>query len=183
MKKIILIILCLFLCGCTNNDAKDAVKEYIYKFKNHDKEVLKSLEELISHEDLTGQASDEYRLVMKKQYYDLEYRIIEQIYSGNKATVITEITAYDYNKSKQEAKEYIEAHPEEFLKEDNTLDKVKYKNLQLKYMQEETSRVKYTVLFSAYYEQNEWHLENPDYTVLQKIHGIYEYEKTMRYSS
>ena len=132
MKKVILIILCLFLCGCTNNDAKDAVKEYIYKFKNHDKEVLKSLEELISHEDLTGQASDEYRLVMKKQYYDLEYRIIEQIYSGNKATVITEITVYDYNKSKQEANEYIEAHPEEFLKEDNTLDEVKYKNLQLK---------------------------------------------------
>ena len=76
MKKIILIILCLFLCGCTNNEAKDAVKEYIYKFKNHDKEVMQSLEELIIHEDLTEQASNDYRLVMKKQYYDLEYKII-----------------------------------------------------------------------------------------------------------
>ena len=42
-------------------------------------------------------------------------------------------------------------------------------------MQEETSRVKYTIFFSTYYENDEWHLEKPDYTVLQKIHGIYEY--------
>ncbi len=175
MKKIILIILCLFLCGCTNNEAKDAVKEYIYKFKNHDKEVMQSLEELIIHENLTEQASNDYRLVMKKQYYDLEYKIIEEIYNGNKATVIAEITVYDYKKSKQESKEYKETHQEEFLKEDNTLDEIKYKNLQLKYMQEETSRVKYTIFFSTYYENDEWHLEKPDYTVLQKIHGIYEY--------
>ena len=67
---------------------------------------------------------------MKKQYYDLEYKIIEEIYNGNKATVITEITVYDYKKSKQESKEYKETHQEEFLKEDNTLDEIKYKNLQ-----------------------------------------------------
>lgn len=183
MKKIILIILCLFLCGCTNNEAKDAVKEYIYKFKNHDEEVLQSLEELISHENLTGQASNEYRLVMKKQYYDLDYRVIEQIYDGNQAQVITEITVYDYQKSKQGAKEYIESHPEEFLTEDDTLDEIKYKNLQLKYMQEETSRIKYTIAFSTYYENDEWHLGKPDYTVLQKIHGIYEYENAMSNTS
>lgn len=175
MKKIILLIVCLFLCGCTNNAAKDAVKDYIYKFKNHDSEVMKSLEELINHEDLTEQASNAYRLVMKKQYYDLEYKIIEEIYNGNKATVLAEITVYDYNKSKQDANAYKNEHPEEFLNEDNTFNEVKYKNLQLKYMQEETSRIKYTIAFSTYYENDEWHLEKPDYTVLQKIHGIYVY--------
>ena len=176
MKKILLILFCFFLCGCTNNDAKDAVKEYIHKWKNHDKENMKVLEEVMDYETVPGQSRNEYRYAMKKQYYDLEYRIVEEMYNGTKATVITEITVYDYEKSKQKAKEYKESHPNEFLKEDNTFDEIKYQNLQLEYMQKETNRVKYTILFSTYYETNEWHLENPDMTVLQKIHGIYEYE-------
>lgn len=177
MKKIILIILCVFLCGCTNNEAKDAVREYIYKMKNHDKEVMESLEELMNHENIIEQLKDEYRLVMKKQYYDLEYRIVEEVYNGKKATVIAEITVYDYKKSQQKAEEYKKSHPKEFLKENNTIDEIKYKTLQLKYMQKESHRIKYTMLFSTYYEKNEWHLEKPDITVLQKIYGIYEYEK------
>ena len=41
-------------------------------------------------------------------------------------------------------------------------------------MKSEDKRVSYTILFNVNFDGEKWVLENPDYTVIQKIHGIYE---------
>lgn len=178
MKKVILILLCLFLgCGCSTNKASDAAIEYINKYKNHKEEVMISLKELIKNEDITEEQSNIYTLIMKKQYDDLTYKVIEEIYNGDKATVKLEISVYDYLKSKEDAKIYMEEHKEEFYLSDNTFNEIKYQNLQLKYMEEETKRIKYTLELETFYEKDKWLLEIPDYKIIQKIHGIYDYKK------
>ncbi len=172
MKKIVLLFLCFFFfTGCVKNEAPDVVNAYFQKYKNHDTSVLNSLEQLIIDEDLLENEKDSYRLIMKKQYMDLSYKIISELYNGDDALITAEIEVYDYVYSKKSAKIYWENHPE--LWDENR----KYRNLQLKYMNEETKRVKYTIDFEAHYEEDRWVLIPPNYEVIQKIHGIYAYEE------
>jgi len=178
MKKILLIILLSFcMVGCSNNNAVDPVKEYISKFKNHDAAIMSSLDELLEHENLTNEQNDIYKIIMKKQYNDLEYKVVNSTYNGDKAIIELEITVYDYQNSKKKASEHLNNHQEEYYDENGDLYEIKYKNLQLQYMKSERQRIKYTISFHVKYEKKQWILESPDYTVIQKIQGIYNYEE------
>lgn len=176
MKKIIICLLFVFfLTGCTNNHATDPVKDYLNKYLNHDKEVLGALEELFRQENLEDEQQKLYDIIMKKQYTDLEYSIEEETYNGNKAIIKVLITVYDYQKSKQKALKEKNENVSMYTLPDGSLDFYKYMNLQLKYMKEEKSRVHYTVLFNVFLEDDEWFLETPDYKVIEKLHGLYNY--------
>lgn len=167
MKKIILLILCTMLCACSTTRAKDSVEKYLYKFKNHDLQVMDSLRQLITYENLSKEQQDLYELTMRRQYQDLTFKTVLEYYNGDKAVITEEIEVYDYKASKQKAKNY-------YLENQDKITKEEYQQLQLDYMYQETKRTKYTIEFELYYEDEEWKLVSPDYTVLQKIHGIYE---------
>ena len=171
MKKIIfLIISCLFLfSGCVNQSCPQIVEDYLNKFKNHNEEVLKSLDILISYENLGKEEQDQYRIIMRRQYHDLQYKTVAEYYNGNEAKITEEIEVYDYLSSKRRAKEYFEEHRD-------TMTTLEYKKLQLDSMYQEKNRIKYTIEFELHYEDDTWKLVSPNYVVLQKIHGIYEYE-------
>ncbi len=176
MKKILLLIgLFFFLTGCTKNEAKNPVIDYLELYRNHSNEVESSLDELIRDEDLLEGQQDIYRFIMKKQYVHLEYKIQDIIYNGNTAVVQAFITVYDYQHAKDEAKEEMESNLGDYLLEDGSIDIMKYKNLQLEKMKKETERIHYTIHFKVKLENETWTLETPDYTVLQKLHGIYNY--------
>lgn len=179
MKKMILFLFLLFgITGCTNNHAEDPVREYLNKYRNHDKEVSSSIEELLRQEDLLKEQSELYELIMKKQYIDLEYQMKGETYHGNKAVITVDITVYDYQHSKEKAIEEREEKRDEYYLSDGTLLKDKFVNLQLKYMKEEKRRVKYTIDFDVTLHDKEWVLETPDYKVIEKIHGLYNYESS-----
>ena len=168
MKKIFLIIFMLMCAtGCVNNHAEDAVKEYLEKYKNHDQEIINSTKELLREENLTEEQNNVYELIMKKQYTELDYKVKEEFYNGNKAVVRVELTVFDYNHSKEKAHE----------EKKNTENKNDYINLQLKNMKEETQRVKYTVDFFVNLKDENWVLETPNTEVLEKIHGLYHYRE------
>ena len=177
MKKILILFTFLFfLTGCVNHTAPDAVKEYLEKFRNHDQEVVDSLDELIRNENLYQEEQQLYKLIMKKQYVSLGYRIVGETYQGSEADIEVELEVYDYIHSRKKALEYRENHKEEFINESGEFDVHKYKNLQLRYMNEETKRTKYTVTFHTILENDNWVMTSPDYTILQKIQGVYSIE-------
>jgi len=171
-------LILFFVSGCTNNHASDPVKEYLNKFRNHDKDVSNSLAELLRQENLTKEQNELYELIMKRQYVDLEYKIKEETYNGIKAIITVDITVYDYQYSKEKAIEEREANKDEYYLSDGTYLKDKFVNLQLKYMKEEMRRVKYTIDFDVTLHNKEWTLETPDYKVIEKIHGLYDYQKS-----
>ncbi len=160
--RLCLLFLIFLLSGCASNDAKTPVKDYLNAYQNHSDKVTVSLNELIKNENLTKEQQDIYELIMKKQYVDLAYHIDNVTYNGNKAIVTATIEVYDYNHSKEEALKEYENNPE-----------LNYKDLQLTYMKRENKRIKYTLSFSAYLDNDKWVLENPDYITLQKIHGVF----------
>ncbi len=160
--RLCLLFLIFLLSGCVSNDAKTPVKEYLNAYQNHSDKVTVSLNELIKNENLTKEQQDIYELIMKKQYVDLAYHIDNVTYDGNKAIVTATIEVYDYNHSKKEA-----------LKEYENTPELNYKDLQLTYMKRENKRIKYTLSFSVYLDNDKWVIENPDYITLQKIHGVF----------
>lgn len=162
LMRLCLLFLIFLLSGCVSNDAKTPVKDYLNAYQNHSDKVTVSLNELIKNENLTKEQQDIYELIMKKQYVDLAYHIDNVTYDGNKAIVTATIEVYDYNHSKKEA-----------LKEYENTPELNYKDLQLTYMKRENKRIKYTLSFSVYLDNDKWVIENPDYITLQKIHGVF----------
>lgn len=160
----IFIFLCLFLfSGCVSNNAKTPVIDYLNAYQNHSEKVTSSLNELIQNENLNTKQQEIYALIMKKQYVDLTYHIDNVTYDGDKALVSATIEVYDYNNAVKKANEAYETNKEQ-----------SYKDLQLDYMKKENKRIKYTLTFQVYLDNDTWKLENPNYITLQKIHGIFD---------
>lgn len=167
MRKIIIIIVsCFIFGGCIKTDARFEVESYLNKFKNHDEAVVSSLNDIL--DELDDEDKELYELVMKRQYTDLEYKIKEERYNADEAFITVLITVYDYEKSKNDALEEIGT---EVVSAEERL------HLILKKMDEEEKRINYTIDFKVFYQDDKWQLEKPSYEVLEKIHGIYDYEE------
>ncbi len=175
-KFFVLLILCFFLTGCVNISAPDAVKEYLEKIRNHDQNIVASLEDKEEKEKLTEAQAKLYDLIMKRQYVNLEYKIVHETYNGNHATIEVEMEVYDYIHSQKEALEYVQKHQSEFLEKDGTIDQNKYKNLQLEYMDKEKNRILYTISFDCVLNEDSWEIIEPKTVDMEKIQGIYDYE-------
>ena len=161
MKKYLVFILCIFcLVGCTNKSSKEAVIEYLEKYRNFTAEIEESLMKDLESVNWTKEQKEKYILLMKKQFVNLKYKIKEEIYNGEEATVLVDITVYNYHNSKREAlKEQDESQ--------NYIDKV------LEKMNNETHTIKYTLVFKTNYKEGVWVLEQPSEETLKKIGGIY----------
>lgn len=180
MKKICIFLMTLgFIvgCACTMPKASEAVKEYLNKYNNHDSEVLVELDTLIKEENLTEEHGKKYKEIMKKQYTDLKYEIVNETYNGDEAIVTTKVTVYDLYKVQKNAEEYKTNHHEEFLDENKKFDATKYLEYKLEEMKKNTDKVEYTIDFKVKKENGKWKVQKLSTEDLEKIHGIYNYQK------
>ncbi len=174
MKKIFLcFFLVFFLSGCARSYATEPVRDYLNKFRNSEEEVTIALNELLRQENLLAEQEELYRLIMKKQYVDLEYKIVSEKYNRDHAEITVELTVYDYEQSRIDAEREMQEHKNEYEMTDGSINKEKYFDLQLNYMKKEKRRVKYTVNFDVNLQGEIWVLENPTREVIEKIHGLY----------
>lgn len=177
MKKICsLILIVLFLAGCGENSARGAVEGYLKKYKTLDSEVLVDLEEVVESEDLNEKQKEKYRDILKKQYKDLSYEIVEEEYDNDLDYITVKITVYDLYKAQEDASIYLENNPDEFNKDNGTYDKDKYLDYKLDKMKNTTQRVDYTIVFTVTKENDKYVVEQPTENDLLKIHGVYNYD-------
>ena len=180
MRKFVLIISVMFLlvgCSLTNSPSK-SVSELFKKYQSLDNSVLENLE-LITEgmDDLSSESErQDYRKVMKTQYSDLKYEIKDEDIQGDEAIVKVNISVYDYYKIQKEALDYRDEHQDEFLTED-VYDESKFLKYKLKNMMEASERVTYTIDVRLKKENNKWEVLEFDKDTLQKIHGVYDYER------
>lgn len=183
MKKILLSIIafisCLLLvgCSCMNNTAKDEVEKFLDQYRNLSSSVLTDLESVIEKENLTDEQKEVYRDILKKQYSDLKYEVIDETYNGDTAVVKTKITVYNLYEAQSSASSYLNSHMDEFKDEDGKYDNDLYLDYKLKQMKEVTDTVEYTIDFNVEKDDNgNWKVTNLSDTDLEKIHGIYNYD-------
>lgn len=177
MKKILItLFIILFVTGCGNNTARNAVDTYLKKYKSLSSEVLLDMEKIIDGENLNKEEKDKYREVLKKQYKDLSFDIKEEEYNDEVSYVTVKIQVYDLYKAESDAHNYLENHRDEFNNSLGEYDKDKYIMYRLDKMKDTTNRIEYTIIFTVIKENNKYVVEQPTENDLKKIHGIYNYE-------
>ena len=183
MKKLFLtlgvLLSCLALTGCalTRSSAKDAVKLFLDQYKNLSTGVLTDLENVIDEEDFTNNQEETYRDILKKQYSDLKYEIVEEKYDGDTATVEAKITVYDLYKAQNDAAAYLNDHQDEFKDEDGIYDNNKFLDYKLEQMKKMNDTVEYTITFDVVKnEDGKWQVKELTDDDLEKIHGVYNYD-------
>lgn len=176
MKKVLTIfIMLLILTACGGNTPKGAVDNYLKKYRNLDSEVLVDLEEIVEKENLSKEQQDKYRDVLKKQYKDLSFEIVEEEYNDNVSYVTAKVNVYDLYKAQSDASKYLANNPEKFYNENNEYDVNLFLDYKLDKMKNTTDRVEYNVTFTVVKENDKYVVEQPSEETLQKIHGIYNY--------
>ena len=173
MKKILALLTTLILfCGCGMKTAKRAVEDYLKKYRSLDSEVLVDLESIVDRENLSEMAKDKYRDVLKKQYKDLSYEVLD----GDIGYITVKISVYDLYKANKEASEYLATNSSLFLDDNGNYSEEKYNSYRLDKMQDTTEKVDYTITFTVTKENDKYIVSQPNENDLLKIHGIYNYE-------
>lgn len=177
-KLLLVVGICLVLagCGCMKKTAKGAVQDYLNQYKNLSSNVISSMDDVVNDENLTDSQKEKYRDILKRQYQDLKYEIVNEKYDGDNATVEVKITVYDLYKVQKDANNYLTNSGDEF-KENGVYSNDLFMNYKLDKMKKVTDTVEYNIIFNVTkddkgnYKVND--LSNSD---LEKIHGVYNYD-------
>ena len=155
MKKIILLIILLFITACTlNNNPTSKTEELLGKYQGLDRSIKYNYT-YFTNENNTNK--EEYIELIKKQYQNLTYEIKEEKIDGNIATVTTQIEVTDYKKN-------LDKYKKEEITEKELIDN----------LNKEKNKVNYTIDFTIKKEKNgNWKLENLNEEQKQKLLGIY----------
>lgn len=177
MKKILIFLFAvLLLTGCgdkTINSPKTEVGKLFSNYNSLSSSVLVQLDSVMASEDLTYEQVNEYKTVLKRQYEDLKYKIVNEVVNDNNAVITVEIETYNLKDAIDKANEYINNNKSEFYNEDGILNKDKYWDYKLKQMKDTKERINYTIDLTLVKLDNEWILDDLLDSDRQKIHGLY----------
>ena len=100
--------------------------------------------------------------------------ILSEEYDNDKALITVNINVYDLSKAEEEATNYLSTHLKDFYDENNIFNNEKYINYKLNLMYNTNERIDYSIVFFLNKKKNNWILEQPTDSDLEKIHGIYK---------
>lgn len=177
MKKIFFLLISTFiLVGCNMmNTPTKKVEQLLEKYQMLSDDVLNDLDYIIDGVELLQEQKETYKELMKRQYKELNYIIKEERIDGDFANVTVEIEVYDYGKAIMNADSYLTSHQEEFLNEDESINRDKFIDYKIEQMQDVKDRIKYTLDLSLTKVDDEWHIDDLTEIDRQKIHGIYSF--------
>ena len=182
MKKILILLLLplTITLGCKNNyiTPSNTVSNYLSKYQNLDKKLLKELDLIISNDkEMNNTQKKEYKKLMEKQYQNLSYKIESEEIDNDTAIVNTEIEVLDYESTIKKSKKYFIENQEEFTNEhvdDKKIDKLdSFINYKLKQLKNTEEKTKYKMTFHLIKRKNMWMIENLTEEDYKKIHGLY----------
>lgn len=182
MKKLLKVIVFSLVfslmvgCGCMKKTAKGAVEDYLSQYKNLSANVIGDMDNVINNENLTDKDKEKYREVLKKQYQDLKYEVVNEEYNGDTAKVDVKIKVYDLYKVQKEADEYLNNNTNEFM-ENGVYNSDLFMSYKLDKMRDAKDMVEYNITFSVSKDEDgNYKVINVSNDTTLKIHGIYNYE-------
>lgn len=178
MKKIlVLVISCLILLsGCNmSNTPSGRVESYLNNYISMSDSVIADIETKVNVEPLSNNNKLIYKDVLKRQYKNIKYEIEDEKIDGDLASVRVKMTVFDLHRAEKESLEFANANQNDFLKDD-VFDDEKYNAYKLNKMLSTNDVVNYDIEFYLNKKDGEWIVQEPDRIVLEKIHGIYNYD-------
>lgn len=181
MKKIIQYI-CLFvgifvLAGCLGIiGPSERVEDMLNRYIKNDQEILKELDKYLNKQDLTEEQRTRYKNIIKDEYSSIKYEIVNETEEEDKATVEVKITVKDLYSASVSAENELLNDPTKFYTE-GVYDSKKYIDYKLELMEKTDKTVDYTIYINLNKKDNVWNVDDIDESTLEKIHGIYKYDK------
>ena len=179
MKKLVnvfaFLLIIITLTGCSKS-AKMIVEEYLARYNSLNADVLNDMNIIVNMENIPDEDKETYSSIFKKQYADLQYKVLEEEYDGDEAIIKVKISVYDYYKVQKEASSYLANNADEFNDENGIYDSSKFIKYKLEKMKMATDKVDYTIDFYVVKNDNKWVVSSLSNADLEKIHGIYNYE-------
>lgn len=179
MKKKLLLfssVLILFIttaCSLGNTPTTE-VEKLLAKYNNQDEEIVVELDDYINDNALTDEQNKKYKDVYLRQFKDMKYEVKEETINGDDATVLVQITVYDYYDVDKEANNYLLKNPDEFKKNNEYEDSL-FTNYKLEKLMKTDKTVDYTLEFKLTKVDNKWQVNELTNEQLEKIHGVYKY--------
>lgn len=183
MKKIIIVFALLFssflLIGCGEEmTPRQAVRDYLEGYVTLDDNIVNQLNEYVdNNDDLTDEQRSVYKEILRQQYSSLTYEIKSEDVNDNVANVKVKINVKDLYKIQKETNEYYENNKELFNDEDGVYDVAKFVDYQLDKMKAAMDTVDYEIELKVVKSDDDWDVTQLSTEDLEKIHGIYNYEK------
>lgn len=174
MKKILIIISLLVLCGCYGSTPTKEVENYFTKYQTKPEEMLNDIERIVDFSNYSDKQKEEQLNIIKNNYQNLEYIIKNEEVNANKAIVTVEINVYDYNKSLKEILEYRDNYIGEFMS-DGYYDESKYIDYKIDKLKQVSDKIKYTLNIELTKIDNKWYIDDLSKEYLEKINGVYNY--------
>lgn len=161
-------------CSIMNTPTKK-VEEFLMSYQTLSEDVISDLELSAEMENLNSTNKVTYMDAIQRNYKNLKYEITNENVNGDEAVVTAKITVYDLYKAMKESNNYLTDNSTEF-EVNGVYDQNKYREYEINQMLKTNDTVDYTINFNLQKVDDEWVLIEPDNTVKEKIHGIYNYE-------
>ena len=164
MKKILLVLLCLFTltaCGTKMNTPTAKVEEFLSKYQKMDTEVLNQLDTIIQEESSMSESQ-------KKDHRDE--------FEKTKDTINEEgILDNDGSNTTDKEENNTDASTTNDSSENGLIDTIsEFIDYKIKQLQNVTEKVKYDLTFNLTKENGKWELDDISDIDIEKIHGLYE---------
>ncbi|MEG1143610.1 MAG: hypothetical protein RSD96_03415 [Bacilli bacterium] len=179
MKKIILLFTFLVLStGCMKKEIPTAeVKKFIDRYQMLDSAVVDDLNTSAKAEGLSTENTTLYVDAVKREYKHIKYKVLSEDITKDTAVVKVKLSVYDLYKAKEDASIYLKEHTEEFQK-DGVYNEDMFLKYQLDKMKKTEKMIDYTAEFNLTKIDNKWIVNELDGVTKEKLHGLYNYEKT-----
>ena len=128
MRKILIIVLVIFVVGCTKaKTASEVVINYLKGFNIADDSLKSEIDDALKRNgDYLEEDQKKYKQILLRQYKDLKFDILKEEYDEDKALITVNVNVYDLSKAEESALEYLKENLNEFYDESNKFDNDKY---------------------------------------------------------
>ena len=163
---LLIIILLINILFKKNPEPTKMVKDYYKNYTKLSDDVVKDIKYTFD-DKLSDAQLKKYKEIIKFQYRELEYSIIDKSFTDDLGTINTEVSVVDLNSCYDKSRAYILAYPKKFK---NDIAKIDYK---IEAMDKCKEDVSYKITFSFYKEKGKWVMEELTKADLQKIAGTF----------
>ena len=163
---LLVIILLISIIFKKNTDPTKMVKDYYKSYIQLSDDVINDIKYTFN-DKLSDAQLKKYKEIIKFQYRELEYSIIDKSFTDDLGTIDTEVKVVDLNSCYDKSRAYILAYPKKFK---NDVAKIDYK---IEAMDKCSEDVSYKIVFNFYKEKGKWVMEDLTKADLQKIAGTF----------
>lgn len=165
---VILVICLVFFIFKTvkDNSPSELTKSYLNNYNKLDKETVSNIK--YNYDDkLTSKQEKAYIDAMKRQYEKMHYSIISENIEDNTASIVAEVTVFDYNSCYNSANNYVTKYAYRFSSIEKMVD---YKLVKLSKC---TDKVTYDITFRYNKNGLEWQRDSLSDDDLRKLDGTF----------